>query len=262
MGGDNDVKGFEYSGQLLRSHSWDKKDKGDKLGILSTIKKFCSIINKKLCFLIDDNKEELSFNSCLINYYKTGKNSVGLHSDEYSHLAENNSVITISFGTSRYFTIVNKKDKDEKYNILLDSGDVVIMTGDIQERYKHGVLPCNNKDSRISLTFRSLDNKRKTKIVKIQRKNGKIIQDCDVYIGRAINMGGWNLKQSIWHNPYKTKEYGDKCVELYRKYIEKRLEEEELMTELKELKGKVLGCWCKPNKCHGDVLLEMIDKYC
>jgi hypothetical protein len=27
-----------------------------------------------------------------------------------------------------------------------------------------------------------------------------------------------------------------------------------------ELKDKTLGCWCKPNKCHGDVLVELADK--
>ena len=31
--------------------------------------------------------------------------------------------------------------------------------------------------------------------------------------------------------------------------------------ELKKLKGKNLGCWCKPNKCHGDRLLELIEEY-
>ena len=27
----------------------------------------------------------------------------------------------------------------------------------------------------------------------------------------------------------------------------------------RELKGKVLGCWCKPASCHGDVIAEIID---
>jgi hypothetical protein len=27
----------------------------------------------------------------------------------------------------------------------------------------------------------------------------------------------------------------------------------------KELKGKVLGCWCKPELCHGDVLVEIVE---
>ena len=30
--------------------------------------------------------------------------------------------------------------------------------------------------------------------------------------------------------------------------------------ELNKLKGKNLGCWCYPEKCHGDVLIELINK--
>jgi hypothetical protein len=29
------------------------------------------------------------------------------------------------------------------------------------------------------------------------------------------------------------------------------------MDRLPELKDKTLGCWCKPEKCHGDVLAEI-----
>jgi len=27
------------------------------------------------------------------------------------------------------------------------------------------------------------------------------------------------------------------------------------------MKGKNIGCWCFPEPCHGDVLLELIDNY-
>ena len=30
------------------------------------------------------------------------------------------------------------------------------------------------------------------------------------------------------------------------------------MESLDELKDKVLGCWCHPELCHGDVLVELI----
>lgn len=33
------------------------------------------------------------------------------------------------------------------------------------------------------------------------------------------------------------------------------------MEELLLLKGKTLGCWCKPEACHGDVLVELVTKY-
>ena len=32
------------------------------------------------------------------------------------------------------------------------------------------------------------------------------------------------------------------------------------MNDLHELKDKVLGCWCKPLSCHGDILVELIKK--
>lgn len=27
------------------------------------------------------------------------------------------------------------------------------------------------------------------------------------------------------------------------------------------MKGKNLGCWCHPEPCHEDILLELIEKY-
>ena len=35
---------------------------------------------------------------------------------------------------------------------------------------------------------------------------GVVVQDCDVYVGRKLFMGGWKLKQSKWHNPFKVEE--------------------------------------------------------
>ena len=74
----------------------------------------------------------------------------------------------------------------------------------------------------------------------------------DVYIGRG----------SIWGNPYHVEEYGrDGCIDLYRTYIIKRLETEPgLLDQLLALKGARLGCYCKPARCHGDVLVELLQK--
>ena len=43
-------------------------------------------------------------------------------------------------------------------------------------------------------------------------------------------------------------------------YREKLLTSPLLLSQLHELKDKKLGCWCKPDKCHGDVLVELIDE--
>ena len=98
----------------------------------------------------------------------------------------------------------------------------------------------------------------KTTVVKLRRKNGSIVQDCDVYIGRRCYMGGWKLAESKWANPYTIKEYknGKTCVKLYEKYL---LKNKKLFKDIKELRGKVLGCWCKKTSsdvCHGDILAK------
>jgi paraquat-inducible protein B len=45
----------------------------------------------------------------------------------------------------------------------------------------------------------------------------------------------------------------------YRQHIESQ---PDMIQRLNELKGKTLGCWCKPSQCHGDILIELIEKYC
>lgn len=99
-----------------------------------------------------------------------------------------------------------------------------------------------------------------TSVVRIQRKNGTVVQDCDVYIGRSCTRGGWNLKQSKWHNPFSVQIYGrDECLSRYKDYILGKIEEDPIFYNLEELRGKTLGCWCKPERCHGDILREILN---
>lgn len=72
-------------------------------------------------------------------------------------------------------------------------------------------------------------------------------------------------RNTIWGNPYSHKEntaakYKVKtrkeAIEKYREYL---LNNDELMKKLPELKGKVLGCHCKPLPCHGDILVELLE---
>lgn len=71
----------------------------------------------------------------------------------------------------------------------------------------------------------------------------------DVYIGRP----------SKWGNPFTIGRDGDRET-VIRKYREWLLEQPSLVKSLPELRGKVLGCWCAPKPCHGDVLAELSNK--
>jgi hypothetical protein len=97
-----------------------------------------------------------------------------------------------------------------------------------------------------------------TSVVRIQRRHGAVVQDCDVYIGRQVSRGGWNLPASKWANPYTIAQCGsaEKAIALYEAYL---LKNADLMASLGELRGKTLGCWCKPGPCHGDVLAKWAD---
>ena len=78
----------------------------------------------------------------------------------------------------------------------------------------------------------------------------------DVYIGRS---GRHGLKGSKWKSKFVIGKDGPRevCIEKYRAWL---LEQPDLMAALPELKGKILGCWCKPLACHGDVLVELANK--
>ena len=71
----------------------------------------------------------------------------------------------------------------------------------------------------------------------------------DVYIGRG----------SKWGNRFVIGKDGDRD-EVIRRYRGWILNYKELLGSLHELKGKVLGCFCKPKACHGDVLAELVNE--
>lgn len=71
----------------------------------------------------------------------------------------------------------------------------------------------------------------------------------DVYIGRS----------SKWGNPFKVGRDGTRAevIAMYRAWLESR---PDLMASFGELRGRVLGCHCKPLACHGDVLVEFAER--
>jgi hypothetical protein len=79
----------------------------------------------------------------------------------------------------------------------------------------------------------------------------------DVYIGRP----------SIWGNPfshkantvakYKVASVDEALVE-YERWL--RAQPGLIRLARRTLRGKVLGCWCAPKRCHGDILARIADE--
>ena len=83
-------------------------------------------------------------------------------------------------------------------------------------------------------------------------------ESYDVYIGRPSKWGNpfTHLKGST--NAKYVKPTRAEAIEAYRDYILNG-EGIHLLNDLGELEGKVLGCWCKPKSCHGDILVEILE---
>jgi hypothetical protein len=96
------------------------------------------------------------------------------------------------------------------------------------------------------------------------------INDPDnVYIGRAgvVFIDGFRFPKtsSNFANPFKIGKDGtrDDVIQKYKIYITDKLKNNiSLQKELIGMKNKNLGCWCFPEPCHGNVLLELINYYC
>ena len=83
----------------------------------------------------------------------------------------------------------------------------------------------------------------KTKVV------NKKTSSFDVYIGRG----------SKWGNPFRMESENQRgeVIEKYEEYARQKFSKDELAV----LVGKRLGCFCKPRKCHGDILVKLIEEY-
>ena len=70
----------------------------------------------------------------------------------------------------------------------------------------------------------------------------------DVYIGRG----------SKWGNPFRIGIDGTRedVIKQYRNWIQTQ---PHLLNSLEELRGKTLGCFCSPQACHGDILVELLN---
>lgn len=78
-------------------------------------------------------------------------------------------------------------------------------------------------------------------------------EDCDVPVARGL---------SRWGNPFKIGVHGTRTevIALYEEWLLCELEDPDNVTEFLKLRGKKLGCWCKPKRCHGDIILKHLER--
>lgn len=103
------------------------------------------------------NETGLQLNSCLLNCYRDGQDSVAWHCDDEPELGRNPTIVSISLGAERKFMIRSLNDHNEKLCLLLPHNSLLIMEGEIQHRYEHQVpKEANVSQRRINLTFRQI----------------------------------------------------------------------------------------------------------
>ena len=94
------------------------------------------------------------YNSVLLNYYRDGADSMGMHSDDEPELGPQPVIASLSYGATRTFILRHKRSK-RTVKLDLTDGSLLLMAGALQANWLHGI----NKTTkvvgpRLNLTFR------------------------------------------------------------------------------------------------------------
>lgn len=131
----NEGKSYSYSNIIMHPHKWSP--------LLMSIK-------EKV-----EKTTEAIYSTVLLNYYRDGKDSNGWHADNEKELGTNPIIASLSFGAERMFQLKHNAIPNQKINIPLAHGSLLVMKGTTQHFWKHQI-PKTTKpiDPRINLTFR------------------------------------------------------------------------------------------------------------
>ncbi|MFG0262538.1 MAG: alpha-ketoglutarate-dependent dioxygenase AlkB family protein [Novipirellula sp. JB048] len=94
------------------------------------------------------------YNYCLLNRYRSGADSMGLHADDEPELG--NVIGSLSLGATRTFRIRHNASK-ETLKFPAGHGTLIIMGGTMQRFWKHAISKTTRPvGERINLTFRQI----------------------------------------------------------------------------------------------------------
>ena len=128
---------YEYSGQVLEPRPF-----------LEPLDALTERVSKRA---------DSPFNHVLLNRYRDGQDSMGMHADDEPELGPNPLIAAISLGVARRFVLAHRRRKGERHVLTVEHGSLLIMGGTIQHRFRHGV-PKQQLivAERVNLTFRRL----------------------------------------------------------------------------------------------------------
>ena len=115
----NEGKPYSYSGITMHPNPWNH-----------TIMHIKNEVEKSI---------NQNFTTVLANLYRNEKDSNGWHADNEKELGKNPIIASVSFGEERKFQIKHISDKNEKLNINLNHGSLLLMKEGSQIHYKHQI---------------------------------------------------------------------------------------------------------------------------
>ena len=128
---------YQYSGQSLTNTDWIDE----------------------LTELRDELNQALgtAFNSVLCNFYRTGEDSMGWHSDDEPELGPSPVIASVTLGATRDFA-VRQRGATKQHSVLpLPHGSLLVMQSGMQTRWQHALPKRKGIDlARINLTFREI----------------------------------------------------------------------------------------------------------
>jgi alkylated DNA repair dioxygenase AlkB len=102
-----------------------------------------------------------TFNACLLNLYRDGRDSIGMHSDDEPEFGHEPTIASVSLGAERVFDFSKKDGTSAPVHVPLGHGSLVVMAGATQRNWKHGIAKTRERvGERINLTFRLLKPRR------------------------------------------------------------------------------------------------------
>jgi len=126
---------YTYSNNTKHALSWNK----DLLDLKSIV----------------ENRTNCEYNSCLLNLYHDGEESMGWHSDDEAELGKNTTIASLSFGAERKFSLKHKSTK-QTVSLTLETGSLLVMKGATQSNWIHCLPKMKSiKSPRVNLTFRT-----------------------------------------------------------------------------------------------------------